>query len=195
MPTPTFSAKVEAIPLALRERMIRVGSWRPACPVPISRLRLVTLRYWGFDGEPHVGHLVIARGASWKVASVFRKLFDRRFPIRRMRLIENYGADDDRSMAADNTSAFNGRYVSGTRRWSMHAYGIAIDIDPVENPYVAGSHVSPYVGRAFADRSLRRPGMIRAGGAVVRAFAAIGWEWGGYWRPARDYQHFSANGR
>jgi D-alanyl-D-alanine carboxypeptidase len=112
-----------------------------------------------------------------------------------MRLIENFGADDRKSMAADNTSAFNGRYVSGTRRWSMHAYGIAIDINPVENPYVSGSYVSPPQGRAYADRSLRRRGMIFAGGRVVQAFAAVGWEWGGYWRPARDYQHFSANGR
>jgi poly-gamma-glutamate synthesis protein (capsule biosynthesis protein) len=112
-----------------------------------------------------------------------------------MRLIEDYGADDHRSMAADNTSAFNGRYVSGTRRWSMHAYGIAIDLNPVENPYVSGSYVSPREGRIYADRSLRRRGMIRSRGAVVRAFADIGWEWGGYWRPTRDYQHFSANGR
>ena len=194
-PTPTFRAKIEPIPDALRQRMISVGSWRPGCPVPIGRLRLLTLRYWGFDGESHRGHLVVARGVAGPVVRVFHVLFDKRFPIRRMRLIENFGADDHRSMAADNTSAFNGRYVSGTRRWSMHAYGIAIDIDPVENPYVSGNYVSPAQGRAYADRSQRRRGMVHAGDKVVRAFAAVGWEWGGYWRPARDYQHFSANGR
>ena len=194
-PTPTFRAKVEPIPDALRTRMISVGSWRRGCPVPISRLRLLTLRYWGFDGESHRGNLVVARGVAWRVVRVFHALFDKRFPIRRMRLIENFAADDHKSMAADNTSAFNGRYVSGTHRWSMHAYGIAIDLDPVENPYVSGSYVSPPQGRAYADRSLRRRGMIHAGGKVVQAFAAVGWEWGGYWRPARDYQHFSANGR
>ena len=133
---------------------------------------------------------------AWRVVRVFHVLFDKRFPIRRMRLIENFRADDHRSMAADNTSAFNGRYVSG-RSPLVHAnaYGIAIDIDPVENPYVSGSYVSPSQGRAYADRSLRRRGMIHAGGRVVQAFAASGWKWGGYWRPARDYQHFSANGR
>ena len=194
-PTPTFSARIQPIPDALRQRMINVGSWHRGCPVPIGHLRLITLRYWGFDGETHKGNLVVARGAARRVVRVFHALFDRRYPIRRMRLIENFAADDHKSMAADNTSAFNGRYVSGTRRWSMHAYGIAIDINPVENPYVSGGYVSPPAGRAYADRSLRRRGMIHAGGKVVQIFAAIGWEWGGSWRPARDYQHFSANGR
>jgi hypothetical protein len=175
--------------------MLRVGSWRPGCPVPISRLRLLHLTYWGVDRRSHEGHLVVAQGQATSVVRVFRALFGRRFPIRSMRLIEDFGADDHRSMAADNTSAFNGRYVSGTHLWSMHAYGIAIDVDPVENPYVSGSHVSPLQGRPYADRSLRRPGMIHAGDAVVRAFAAVGWRWGGSWRLARDYQHFSANGR
>jgi hypothetical protein len=193
--TPTFGATIEPIPVALRARMVRVGSWRPGCPVSIDRLRLIRLSYWGFDARPHQGYLVVAQGKAPAVVRVFRVLFDKRFPIRSMRLIEDFGADDHRSMAADNTSAFNGRYVSGTHRWSMHAYGIAIDIDPVENPYVSGSYVSPSQARPYADRSLRRPGMIHAGDTVVRAFAAIGWGWGGSWRPARDYQHFSANGR
>ena len=98
-------------------------------------------------------------------------------------------------MAANNTSAFNCRPVAGTSRWSEHAYGRAIDVNPVQNPYVAGRHVSPPAGRRYADRAGRAPGMIRAGDAVVRAFAAAGWGWGGAWRTARDYQHFSASGR
>jgi D-alanyl-D-alanine carboxypeptidase len=99
-------------------------------------------------------------------------------------------------MAADNTSAFNCRFVAGTSRWSMHAYGLAIDINPIENPYVAGDHVSPPAGRPFADRSRDAKGMVHDGDEVVRAFAAIGWEWGGDWSGGvRDYQHFSVNGR
>lgn len=194
-PTPTFRAKVARVSPALRERMINVGSWRSACPVRIRFLRVLTLTYWGFDDKPHTGRLMVARQVAWPVVRVFHTLFDKGFHIRRMRLIENYGADDHRSMAADNTSAFNGRYVSGTTRWSMHAYGIAIDINPVENPYVSDSYVSPPAGRTYADRSIYRRGMIHARDKVVRAFAAIGWTWGGSWRPARDYQHFSANGR
>ncbi len=161
--------------------------------MPIASLRLVTLRYWGFDDRPHTGRLMVARRAAWPVVGVFRTLFEKRFRIRRMGLIENFGADDRRSMAADNTSAFNGRYVSGTTRWSTHAYGIAIDVNPGENPFVSGDHISPAAGRPYADRSHHRRGMIHARDRVVRAFASIGWKWGGSWRPARDYQHFSAN--
>jgi hypothetical protein len=124
-----------------------------------------------------------------------RKLFNAHFPFRRIWLIDAYGSDDRRSMAANNTSAFNCRYVAGTTRWSEHAYGRAIDINPIQNPYVSGSYVSPAAGRAYADRSRRAPGMIHAGDVVVRAFASIGWKWGGYWRSSKDYQHFSSTGR
>ncbi len=109
-------------------------------------------------------------------------------------LIDAYGADDHRSMKADNTSAYNGRYVNGTTRWSMHAYGLAIDINTVENPWVDGNDVSPPNGRPYADRSRKATGMIHAGDAVVRAFASIGWKWGGDWSGGKDYQHFSSTG-
>jgi hypothetical protein len=98
-------------------------------------------------------------------------------------------------VAADNTSAFNCRFVSGTTRWSEHAYGRALDVNPVENPFVSGSYVSPPAGAAYADRSRRAPGMVHAGDATVRAFAAVGWGWGGSWPGSKDYQHFSATGR
>src|SRR3954447_13807214 len=105
-------------------------------------------------------------------------LYAARWPITRMELIDVYEGDDP-SMAADNTSAFNCRPVAGTSRWSEHAFGRAIDLNPVENPYVAGSHVSPPAGQAFVDRAEARPGVVRAGDVVVRAFAAVGWGWGG----------------
>jgi hypothetical protein len=97
-------------------------------------------------------------------------------------------------MAADNTSAFNCRFVPGTRRWSAHAYGRAIDVNPVENPYLAAGRVQPPAGRAYLDRTRVRPGMAVRGGVLVRAFAAAGWPWGGRWRGTPDYQHFSASG-
>jgi hypothetical protein len=124
-----------------------------------------------------------------------RELFRLRFPIRRMRLVDAYGADDHRSMAADNTSAFNCRTVAGTTRWSEHAYGRALDLNPVENPYVTDSgYVSPPAGAPFARRGRHAKGMVHGGGRVVAAFAAIGWEWGGNWPWPKDYQHFSATG-
>jgi hypothetical protein len=92
------------------------------------------------------------------------------------------------------TRRFKCRFVSGTRHWSQHAYGLALDLNPVENPYVHGGLVEPPAGRRYLDRSRRRPGMVVPGDVVVRAFASIGWRWGGYWTSAKDYQHFSATG-
>jgi hypothetical protein len=170
-------------------------SWRRGCPVSWEKLRVITLTHWGFDWRIHTGRLVVRRDAVWPMLQVMRGLFERRYPIRQMRFVDAYGADDHRSMVADNTSAFNCRFVSGTTRWSMHAYGLAIDLNPVENPYVDGLHVSPPNGRPYANRTLRKRGMIRRGGRVVQLFAARGWGWGGYWSGAKDYQHFSATGR
>jgi poly-gamma-glutamate synthesis protein (capsule biosynthesis protein) len=169
-------------------------SWHTGCPVPVSQLRLVTLTHWGFDGRVHEGRLVVNADATAAIVRVFRTLYRVRYPIRRLELVDRYGADEHRSMAADNTSAFNCRNVSGTSHWSQHAYGRAIDVNPLENPWVDGNDVSPPAGRAFANRNLKKKGMIHAGDAVVGAFAAVGWGWGGSWPGPRDYQHFSANG-
>jgi D-alanyl-D-alanine carboxypeptidase len=172
------------------------GSWRPGCPVGPADLRLVRLSYWGFDGRPHVGGLVVNRVVTRDVIRVFGRLYAERFPIRRMRPIAAYGGSDPRSMAADNTSAFNCRYAvaPGPKQWSVHAYGEAIDVNTVENPYVEGGRVLPAAGRSYLDRSRHRPGMAVAGGQLVAAFASVGWQWGGRWTGSPDYQHFSATG-
>jgi hypothetical protein len=190
---PRFRGSVAAIDPATRSRMR--WSWRRGCPVGLADLRLLKADHWGFDRRVHRGELVVHRDQARRVLGVLERLFRAGYPIRRMRLVDDYRADDDRSMAANNTSAFNCRPVAGTSRWSEHAYGRAIDVNPVHNPYVAGRHVSPPAGRPYANRARRAPGMIHAGDAVVRAFAAAGWAWGGNWRSARDYQHFSASGR
>lgn len=174
---------------------MRGSSWEAGCPVPLDRLRAVRLTYVSFDGEARHGRLVLHRRWADELLGVFRRLYARDFPIRRVRLVDRYGADDRRSMRHDNTSAFNCRTVAGSDVWSQHAYGRAIDVNPVENPYVDGSHVSPRRGRDYVDRSDVRPGMIVKHDVVWRAFHRIGWEWGGTWRSAQDYQHFSSNGR
>ena len=189
---PIFRGRISRIDAELRARMT---SWRPGCPVPLRRLRLLKFNRWGFDDEVHGGVLIVNENQARPVLGVMRKLFDARFPFARIRLVDVYGSNDRRSMAANNTSAFNCRYVAGTTRWSEHAYGRAIDINPIQNPYVQGSYVSPPAGHAYVDRSQRLPGMIHPRGGVVRAFASIGWEWGGYWRSSKDYQHFSSTGR
>jgi hypothetical protein len=192
-----FSASVQSLTPSLRERMRT--SHRAGCPVPWRELRYLRLSYVGFDGLSHTGELVVAAAYARDVVGVFHELYDARWPIRRMRLVDDYGGDDDRSMAADNTSGFNCRRVKGSKEWSAHALGAAIDLNPVQNPYLTGSAVAPLAGRRFAelDRSAgaRVPeGTIRSGDVVVRAFAAIGWTWGGSWAEP-DFQHFSAGPR
>ena len=171
--------------------------WRPGCPVALSDLRRVTLTYVGFDGRAHRGALVVNRTVAASVAQAFGELYAARFPIRRMLPIEAYGGSDFRSIEADNTSSFNCRSATGTSSWSEHAYGRAIDLDPIENPYVAADGTTSHpASRVYLDRARvrSRPGVIVEGGAVLRAFARIGWGWGGRWNGPRDYQH-SASGR
>jgi len=190
---PPFAASIERLDAATRAEMTGV-SWHRGCPVPLRELRVIHMTFWGFDRTAHTGELVVHRRWADDLVHVFRRIYRARFPIRRMRAIDRYDGDDHRSMRADNTSAFNCRHVAGTTRWSQHAYGRAIDLNPVENPYVSGRHVSPRAGRRFADRSLHRRGMVHRGDVAWRAFHRLGWGWGGSWSGARDYQHFSATG-
>ncbi len=190
-----FEATVSRLDAAQQERMTGV-SWRPGCPVALADLRLLTLAYHGFDGKPHTGRLVAHRDAAAALVNVFRRLYAARFPIRRMQPVDAYGGSDFRSIEADNTSAFNCRRVEGTSRWSNHAYGRAIDVNPIENPYVTSAGTTSHpASRPYLDRSRARPGMATPRGALVSAFQAVGWGWGGDWPGTRDYQHFSANGR
>ncbi len=193
---PVFRGSISRIGPRLRRRMTGV-SWHRGCPVGFGGLRLVRITHWDFAREPRNGRLVIRAGRARGVLRVFRELFERRFAIRRVRLVDAYGGSDHRSMRADNTSAFNCREVSGRPGvWSEHAYGRALDLNPVENPWVEPSgRVSPPAGRPFARRKPHRKGMVARRGAVVRAFAAQGWKWGGAWAGTKDYQHFSTSGR
>ncbi len=190
---PTFRATIRAISAGERADMTP-SVWRRGCPVPLSRLRHVSLPYIGFGGRPRRGALVVNASVARRVVSVFRTLYRSRVPIRRMRPIQAYGGDDFASIEADNTSAFNCRPATGSRRWSQHAYGLAIDINPIENPYVSRGRTSHRASIPFLDRSRIRRGMAVEGGTLVRAFERRGWAWGGRWSGTVDYQHFSANG-
>lgn len=189
---PPFAAKVEHV-----TRAELPFSWRPGCPVAPSQLRRIRLDYVGFDGNRHTGVIVVNAAVVGAVTAVFKRLYAERFPIRRLQPVDAYRGSDERSMAADNTSGFNCRYAvaPGPKSWSVHAYGEAIDVNPVENPYLEGGRVRPAAGAAFTDRAKVRRGMAVGGGALVQAFALAGWPWGGRWASSPDYQHFSANGR
>ena len=167
------------------------SSWREGCPLGPEGLRRVRLSHWGFDDQVHEGALVVSAEVAEGVVAVFATLFDQRFPIRRIEPVDAFGGDDDASMAADNTSAFNCRsaVAPGPPQWSAHAYGRAIDVNPVENPYLLGSDILPPAGAEYVDRSTYRPGMAVPGGVLTSAFAAAGWSWGGTWS-SPDYQHF-----
>jgi hypothetical protein len=192
---PAYHATVSHLPKPLRHRM-RGSSWHVGCPVSLDDLRLIRLTFWGFDKRAHRGKLVVHERWATKVATVFRKLYEARFPIRKMHLVDRYGADDMRSMKADNTSAFNCRYRNGVCCvWSQHAYGRAIDINPVENPYVGDWGVSPPKGATYVKRKPLRKGMLSFHDRAWWAFHAIGWEWGGRWSWPIDYQHYSSNNR
>jgi poly-gamma-glutamate synthesis protein (capsule biosynthesis protein) len=193
---PAYASTVEAVPAVLRERMTGSSHDPGRCPVGFADLRLLTMRYVGFDGLSHTGQMVVHRRHARDVAGVFGELYDARFPIRRMQLVDAYGGDDNKSMAANNTSGYNCRTVAGSNSFSAHAYGAAVDINPVENPYVTDDGVLPGAGRRYVDvdraaDATARKGLIRADDVVVRAFARIGWKWGGTWNQP-DYQHFHA---
>jgi hypothetical protein len=170
------------------------SSYRAGCPVPLSSLVYVRVSHMGFDGREHLGELVVHRDTVGVVAAAFEIMWDDRFPIRSMRLVDDFGGSDQASMEADNTSAFNCRRVAGTTRWSQHAYGRAIDINPRENPWVSGSSFAPPSAAPYVVRTPVRPGMLTASSVAVRAFTDRGWGWGGTWRSSKDYQHVSASG-
>jgi hypothetical protein len=192
VPTPatSFSGRAESIPEELRRRMEGV-SWRPdpRCP-PFESLCLLTLSHWSFAGTVQSGQLVVAADLGEEVLAIFGRLFEIGFPIERMEPVEAFDGDDNASMAANNTSAFNFRNVAGTDVLSHHALGVAIDINPLLNPMVIGGDIFPPAGARYVDREPLHPGMIARPGPVVEAFSARGWDWGGDWNHMKDFHHF-----
>jgi len=188
-----FTSEVLPIDAALAARMTPT-SWRPGCPVALEDLRLVRVSFMRFDGTEQMGELVVRSDVATYLPNLFKTLWDEDFRFERMQLVDDFGGDDDASMAANNTSAFNCRAVAGTNRFSQHSYGTAIDINPVQNPYVAGSQVDPPAGSAYLNRADVRPGMLVRGGVGVNVFRFVGWGWGGDWTSAKDYQHVSLSG-
>ena len=153
---PALDVVVEPISDELADEMIGV-SWHPGCPVPISDLRIITMNHWGFDDLVHRGELVVHADVAEDVVTVFGQLFTARFPILRVERIERYDGDDNTSMAADNTSSFNCREIAGGGPYSVHSWGKAIDINPVENPYIKGGRVLPPSGCVLPRSPGRTP--------------------------------------
>ena len=170
-------------------------SYADNCDVSYEDLRYVMILYWGFDGESHTGELIVNKAIAQDIVEIFKKLYVVQYPIECIALIDEYDADDNASMAADNTSAFNYRTIDdGSGRLSNHSYGLAIDINPLYNPYVrkidGKTVVSPESGADYADRSLDCRYYIKEGDACYQAFIEHGFTWGGDWKNQKDYQHF-----
>jgi len=153
-------------------------------------LTYLTVSFVDFDDNDRIGHMIVAAEIGEEVLEIFKEIYESRFPIYSIKLIDYFDADDYDSMAANNSSAFNWRYIAGTTRLSRHAFGMAIDINPIQNPYLRGERLLPAAGEPYLDRSYVRPGMIIPGDAVYTAFISRGWTWGGNWTTPRDYHHF-----
>ena len=186
------SAQRPVTPALVRRTQL---AWFPDCPVGLAELRLLRLSFWGFDGRPHTGELVVNTAVADDVVSVFRDLYAARFPLEEVRLVTRADLDAPPTGDGNTTAAYACRPVRGSTEWSAHAYGLAVDVNPFMNPYRSGDLVLPELASAYLDRDWRRPGMIYADGPVVQAFDRVGWTWGGTFQSVLDLHHFSANGR
>ena len=195
-----YHATVSPITPAIKQRMVRGHSWHRGCPVGLDDLRYLRMTYRGFDGRDHTGEMIVHRNVADEVTAIFGELYRSGYPIKAMKLVSTYGGNDTVSINHDNTSAFNCRAVTGGTKWSNHSYGTAIDINPLENPYVSRSgRIAHRESYAYDRRHRTHHGphprsVILPGDPIVRSFKRRGWRWGGDWRSVKDYQHFDKPG-
>jgi hypothetical protein len=185
-----FHATVEAVPASVLAR----SSWTRRCPVAAADLRYLTVSFRGFDGRAHTGELLVHARVADDLVTVFGRLFAADFPIERMRISSAAELNAPPTGDSNTTESFACRPVRGSTAWSQHAFGLAVDVNPFQNPYHRSPVVLPELATAYLDRAESRPGMVRPRGPVVRAFTAIGWHWGGHYQSLKDYMHFSATG-
>jgi hypothetical protein len=185
-----YRATIGAVPAAVLAR----STWHAGCPVAVGDLRYLTMSFRGFDGRAHTGEMIVASSAAAGVTRAFRALYEARFPLEEMRVVAKSELDAPPTGDGNDTTAFVCRSAVGLTRWSAHALGLAVDVNPFVNPYTRGDLVLPELASSYLDRTRVRPGMILPGDVAVRAFAAIGWTWGGEWSTPVDLQHFSATG-
>ena len=174
----------------LRAKMLST-TWHQGCPVELSSLRQLRITYRDYQKKTESGDLVVHADVAEELIAIFQDLYQAGFQIEKIKPVEEYNGSDDVSMAANNTSAFNCRDVTGqTGKFSNHSWGRAIDINPRTNPYVKGNIVLPPQGREHLDRTRQETGSILADSYIVKRFLRAGWQWGGAWTDRKDYQHF-----
>ena len=192
-----FESKVSKITPDIKQRMVKGNSWKKGCPVPLEDLRYLRIKHIDFNGKDQMGEMIVHKEISDEVIDIFEALYDIDYPIYQMRLVSDYKGSDWQSIEADNTSAFNCRKATGSKKFSKHSYGKAIDINPIENPYIFRSGKSshkasaPYLKRKRSSQSTSQRAMLLPQDKAVQIFKKYGWKWGGDWSGMKDYQHFS----
>ncbi|MGH3777079.1 MAG: M15 family metallopeptidase [Pseudonocardiaceae bacterium] len=186
-----FESTINPVPPEVLAR----STWTPACPVRPDQLRYLTMSFHGFDGRVHTGEMLVNADVAQPVVGIFERLFTAGFLIEEMRVTAAPELDLPPTGDGNNTSAFVCRQARGQVRWSAHSYGLAIDLNPFNNPYVMSDLVVPELASAYLDRDWQRSGMVLPGGPAVAAFDEEGWTWGGRWSAPVDFMHFSATGR
>lgn len=183
---------VEIFKIDLETQKHMLGlSMKEGCPVPFDELRLIKFLHYDYNQSVTQGELIVHQKVSEGLKIILKNLFEAQFPFQRVKRVDYYQADDVTSMKANNTSAFNCRPITGKKNeFSLHSYGLAIDINPLVNPYVKGDTVLPAEGVIYKDRTIDAKGVIRENDLIVEEFKKQGWRWGGEWTRLQDYQHF-----
>ena len=192
-----YSYSISKITPQVKKRMIKGNSWRKGCPVGLNDLRYLSMSYLDFNGQSKEGELIVHKDVSVEVTKIFEALYEMDYPIKKMRLVSDYKGSDWQSIEADNTSAFNCRSATGSKKWSKHSYGKAIDINPIENPYISRSgRIShkeslQYRKRVHKKATSADKALLLKNDKATKIFEKYGWKWGGDWSAVKDYQHFS----
>jgi len=192
-----YHASISKITPQVKQRMLKGNSWRKGCPVHLNDLRYLRMTYRDFSGGERQGEMVVHKAVASEVTQIFEELYTTSYPIRKMRLVSDYNGNDWQSIEADNTSAFNCRKATGSKHWSKHSYGRAIDLNSIENPYISRSgriaHKASlqYRKRVHRNNTSADKAVLLRHDKAVRIFKKYGWKWGGDWSGVKDYQHFS----
>ncbi|RUM70814.1 MAG: M15 family peptidase [Sulfurovum sp.] len=187
---------ISPITTALKQRMIQGNSWKKGCPVPLENLRYLQLKYLNFQGKTSLGEMIVHKSVAKEVVHIFNELYAIGYPIHTMKLISAYKGDDWQSIEADNTSAFNCRRATGSKNWSKHSYGKAIDLNSIENPYISRTgHIAHKASQKYRKRTHKKhtyadKAILLKNDKATKIFKKYGWKWGGNWPVVKDYQHF-----
>jgi len=192
-----YNATISSITPEIKKRMLKGKSWRQGCPVSLQNLRYLQVTHKNFSGKEQRGEIIVHKDVALEVRQIFKELYAIEYPIRKMKLVSDYKGSDWQSIEADNTSAFNCRKATGSKKWSKHSYGKAIDLNSIENPYISRSgHIShkasqQYRKRVHKKHSAADKAVLLKNDKAVKIFKKYGWKWGGDWSGVKDYQHFS----